>query len=241
MASSSNFNKILIERDGTKFDAYVIGKDDAPGIVVLQEWWGVDFEIKNHAEKISKFDNGYKTLIPDLYRGKVGLDAAEAQHLMDGLDWQGAIKDIQASVNWLKANGSKKVGVTGYCMGGALALASSVLIPEVDAVVAFYGVCPTELADPVHAKAPVQAHFGELDQIEGFSDLKTAKALEEKLKAAGVPNEVYFYPDAAHAFMNVSPEAKKRRRDMGMTDVDDAIVEQAWSRFCSWMSQYLSS
>ena len=44
-----------------------------------------------------------------LYRGKVGLDAAEAQHLMDGLDWQGAVKDIHASVNWLKANGSKKV------------------------------------------------------------------------------------------------------------------------------------
>ena len=44
-----------------------------------------------------------------LYRGKVGLDVAEAQHLLDGLDWQGAVKDIRASVNWLKANGSKKV------------------------------------------------------------------------------------------------------------------------------------
>ena len=46
---------------------------------------------------------------PSLYRGKVGLDVAEAQHLFDGLDWQGAVKDINASVNWLKANGSKKV------------------------------------------------------------------------------------------------------------------------------------
>ena len=106
-----------------------------------------------------------------LYRGKVGLDTAEAQHLMDGLDWQGAVKDIRASVNWLKANGSKKVGVTGMCMGGALAIASSVLVPEVDTVVGFYGTPSSELADPAQAKAPVQAHFGELDNFVGFSDV----------------------------------------------------------------------
>ncbi|CAN6571573.1 unnamed protein product [Malus baccata var. baccata] len=107
--SAAPFNKIQIQRDDTTFDAYVVGKDGAPGIVVLQEWWGVDYEIKNHAVKISQLAPGFKALIPDLYRGKVGLDVAEAQHLMDGLDWQGAVKDIQASVNWLKANGSKKV------------------------------------------------------------------------------------------------------------------------------------
>ncbi|KAM0958847.1 hypothetical protein EV1_023892 [Malus domestica] len=107
--SAAPFNKIQIQRDDTTFDAYVVGKDGAPGIVVLQEWWGVDYEIKNHAVKISQLAPGFKALIPDLYRGKVGLDVSEAQHLMDGLDWQGAVKDIQASVNWLKANGSKKV------------------------------------------------------------------------------------------------------------------------------------
>ncbi|XP_060213183.1 uncharacterized protein LOC132640571 [Lycium barbarum] len=239
--ATSPFKKVQIQRDDTTFDAYVIGKDDAPGIVVLQEWWGVDFEIKNHAEKISQFDSGYKALIPDLYRGKVGLDVAEAQHLMDGLDWQGAVKDIQASVNWLKSNGSNKVGVTGYCMGGALAIASSVLVPGLDAVVAFYGVPSPELADPVNAKAPVQAHFGEDDAIVGFSDVKTAKALEEKLKTSGVPHEVYFYPKAGHAFMNKSPEGVDRRQKMGMPDVEDAAVEQAWSRFRSWMSRFLSA
>ncbi|KAK9284592.1 hypothetical protein L1049_023768 [Liquidambar formosana] len=170
-SASPQFKKIQIQRDDTAFDAYVVGKEDAPGIVVLQEWWGVDFEIKNHALKISQLDPGFKALIPDLYRGKVGLDVAEAQHLMEGLDWQGAVKDIRASVNWLKANGSQKVGVTGFCMGGALSIASSVLVPEVDAVVAFYGVPSSELADPAQVKAPVQAHFGELDSIVGFSDV----------------------------------------------------------------------
>ncbi|XP_076931885.1 uncharacterized protein LOC143597194 [Bidens hawaiensis] len=106
--STSELKKIQIQQEDTTFDAHVIGKDDAPGIVVIQEWWGVDFEIKNHALKISQLEPGYKALIPDLYRGKVGLDAAEAQHLMDGLDWPGAVKDIHASVNWLKANGSRR-------------------------------------------------------------------------------------------------------------------------------------
>lgn len=61
--------------------------------------------------------------------------------------------------------------MTGFCMGGALSIASSVLVPEVDCVVAFYGVPSSELADPAKAKAPVQAHFGELDNFVGFSDV----------------------------------------------------------------------
>ncbi|GLT28298.1 hypothetical protein SLA2020_032400 [Shorea laevis] len=235
------FKKIQILREDTEFDAYVVGNENAPGIVVLQEWWGVDFEIKNHALKISQLQPGFKALIPDLYRGKVGLDVAEAQHLMDGLDWQGAVKDIHASVNWLKENGSKKVGVTGFCMGGALSIASSVLVPEVDAVVAFYGVPSSELADPAQAKAPVQAHFGELDNFVGFSDVTAAEALEEKLKASGVPHEVHIYLGNAHAFMNRSPEGIKRRKSMGLPDEDEAAVQLAWSRFQSWMSRYLSS
>ncbi|KAI4341018.1 hypothetical protein MLD38_025794 [Melastoma candidum] len=237
--ASAPFDKVQIQREGTTFDAFVIGKEGAPGIIVLQEWWGVDFEIKNHAQKISQLGSGFRALIPDLYRGKVGLDVAEAQHLMDGLDWQGAVKDIKASANWLKANGSRKVGVTGYCMGGALSIASAVLVPEVDAVVAFYGVPSSELADPAQAKAPVQAHFGELDNYVGFSDVTAAKALEEKLKSSGVPSEVYIYPGNDHAFMNRSPDGVKRRKGMGMEDEDDGAVQLAWSRFATWMTRYL--
>ncbi|KRY05761.1 Uncharacterized protein T12_9248, partial [Trichinella patagoniensis] len=242
MASTTEpFLKVKIQRDDTAFDAYVVGKENAPGIVVLQEWWGVDYEVKNHAQKIANLVPGYRALIPDLYRGKVALDVAEAQHLLDELDWPGAIKDVAASVKWLKANGSPKVGVVGFCMGGALSVASAVLVSEVDAAVSFYGSASTELADATKTKAPVQAHFGELDSFIGFSDVTAAKQLEEKLKASGAPSEVYIYPGIGHAFMNDTPEGKKRRQEMGINDDDPAAVELAWSRFSSWVSKYLSS
>ena len=69
--------------------------------------------------------------------------------------------------------------------------------------------------------------------------IQAAKALEEKLKAAGIPHEVHIYPGNAHAFMNRSPEGVKRRKGMGMPDDDKAAAELAWSRFQSWMTQYL--
>ncbi|KAK8346112.1 hypothetical protein V6Z11_A07G194100, partial [Gossypium hirsutum] len=238
--ADSAFKKVQIQRDDTAFDAYVVGKEDAPGIVVLQEWWGVDFEIKNHALKISQLGPGFKAFIPDLYRGKVGLDVAEAQHLMDGLDWQGAVKDICASVDWLKANGSKKVSADVSNCGAAFSVNLLMIIIRINAVVAFYGVPSPELADAAQAKAPVQAHFGELDNFVGFSDVTAAKALEEKLKESKAPYEVHIYPGNAHAFMNRSPDGIKRRKGMGMADEDEAAVGLAWSRFESWMARFLS-
>ncbi|XP_002983107.2 uncharacterized protein LOC9654293 [Selaginella moellendorffii] len=238
--ASSAFQKVQIHRgngDDFTFDAYIVGEEGAPGVVVLQEWWGVDYEVKNHAQTIAS--KGFRSLIPDLYRGKLGLDAAEAQHLMESLDWPGAVKDVAASVKWLKEHGSKKVGVTGFCMGGALSLAAGVLVPDVSAVVAFYGTPSPDLADTSKLKIPVQAHFGELDQLAGFSDVAAAKALEKNLEAAGVDSEVIIYPNNGHAFMNSSDEAVKRNKECGFADHDNEAVEKAWARFEAWFSKYL--
>lgn len=233
----SDFQKIPIKRGDSSFDAYVIGERAAPGIVVLQEWWGVDYEVKNHAAAIAR--KGFRSLIPDLYRGKLGLDAEEAEHLMSNLDWPGAVSDIAESVKWLKENGSSKVGVTGFCMGGALTIASAALVPGVDAAVAFYGTPSPSLADVSKVKVPVQAHFGELDKLAGFSDIKAAKSLEEKLKVSGVDYEVHTYPNVGHAFMNSSLEAQKRKEDCGFGKHEDEAVELAWSRFDTWFKKYL--
>ena len=91
----------------------------APGMVVIQEWWGLNDQIKGVADKLAAA--GYRALVPDLYRGKVALAANEAQHLMTGLDFGDAAgQDVRGAVRHLKATGSAKVGVTGFCMGGAL-------------------------------------------------------------------------------------------------------------------------
>src|ERR1039458_8142187 len=104
----------------------------APGIVVIQEWWGLNDQIRGVASKLAAA--GYRALVPDLYRGKVALDANEAEHLMHGLDFAAAARqDVRGAVQYLKATGSAKVGVTGFCMGGALTLLAAVHVPEADA------------------------------------------------------------------------------------------------------------
>ena len=98
--------------------------------------------------------------------------------------------------------GCKKVGTIGFCMGGALALASAAQIPEeISAAAPFYGIPKPDLCDLGKIKIPVQAHFGSKDTIEGFSSPKDAKAMAEKFDAGGVTYELFMY-DAGHSFAN---------------------------------------
>src|SRR5215467_8807906 len=100
----------------------------APAMVVIQEWWGLNEQIKGVANRLAAA--GYRALVPDLYRGQVGLDAREAEHLMNNLNFaDAATQDIRGAVQHLKQTGSK-TGVTGFCMGGALTILSAVHVPE---------------------------------------------------------------------------------------------------------------
>ena len=92
----------------------------APGMVVIQEWWGLNAQIKGVADKLAAA--GYRALVPDLYRGKSTVEAKEAEHLMTNLNFGDAAgQDVRGAVQHLKKS-SSKVGVTGFCMGGALTL-----------------------------------------------------------------------------------------------------------------------
>ncbi|XP_057448123.1 uncharacterized protein LOC130739749 [Lotus japonicus] len=245
------FEKIQIptkwkQRKNT-FDGYFVGNGEgnAPGIVLLQDWLGVDYHVINHALRISRLGGGFKVLIPDVYGGN-------QDQLFKGYDWKGAMFKVHSSVEWLKTNGSKKVGVAGFCKGGALAVTCSSFFPPVDAVVAFYGIPGFLLAN---SHCPVQAHFGELDDLVGFSDVTAAKKLEGKLKESRVPHEVHIYPGYRHAFMNGSSKRIKRWNGMGLPDEDEIAVQLArsrpdedeiavqlaWSRFETWMTRFLSS
>ena len=125
--------------------------------------------------------------------------------MMNELDFGDAAgQDIRGAVQHLKASGSAKVGVTGFCMGGALTLLAAVFVPESDANAVWYGYPPLDYVDAGKIKAPLLGHWGMRDQ---FFAIDGVDALEQKLKTANVGFEFYRY-DAKHAFANEESDSK---------------------------------
>jgi carboxymethylenebutenolidase len=229
MGKTVSFNR----PDGKSVNGYLAepaGGGKAPGIVVIQEWWGLNDQIKGVADKLAKA--GYRALVPDLYRGKSTVDAEEATHLMNGLNFaDAASQDIRGAAQYLKKSGSPKVGVTGFCMGGALTVLSAVNVPEMDAGVIWYGYPPLEYVDASKIKAPLLGHFGTRDMA--FPIAKVDE-LEKKLRAANVKFEFHRY-DAKHAFANETADEKK----LDMLKYDPKAAELAWKRTMDFLAKHL--
>jgi carboxymethylenebutenolidase len=203
----------------------------APGIVVIQEWWGLNDQIRGVADKLAVA--GYRALVPDLYRGKLALQANEAEHLMHGLDFGAAAgQDIRGAVQYLKATGSSKVGVTGFCMGGALTLLAAVNVPEADAAVVWYGYPPLEYIDATRITAPLLAHWATDDTA--FPIAKVDE-LESRLRAAKLNFEFHRY-HAKHAFANETADAN----NLPFLKHDAAAAELAWRRTLQFFARHLS-
>ncbi|APZ43613.1 dienelactone hydrolase family protein [Acidihalobacter ferrooxydans] len=219
--------------DGQVSNAYLVEPtqgSQAPGVVVIQEWWGLNDQIKGVAEKLAA--RGYRALVPDLYRGKLALEAKEAEHLMNGLDFAAAAsQDIRGAVQHFKATGSSKAGVMGYCMGGALTLLAAVLVPESDANVVWYGYPPLEYVDASKIKAPLLGHWGTQDE---FFAIEGVDALEERLKAVNVKYTFHRYV-AKHAFANEEADSKNLP-PLGYSPEAAAL---AWDRTMAFLQQHL--
>ena len=202
----------------------------SPGMVVIQEWWGLNEQIKGVADKLAAA--GYRALVPDLYRGKVALAANEAEHLMNDLNFGDAAgQDVRGAVQHLKASGSAKVGVTGFCMGGALTLLAAVNVPETDAAVAWYGYPPLEYVDASKIKTPLMGHWATED--EAFPIAKVDE-LETKLGGAKVRFEFHRY-NAKHAFANETADSK----NLPFLKYDAAAAELAWQRTLAFFARTL--
>jgi carboxymethylenebutenolidase len=202
--------------DGGRAPGYLASPQakGAPGIVMLEEWWGVNEEIKVTAERLAS--EGFRVLIPDFYRGRVAATGDEANHLMQGLDFgDAATQDARGAAIYLKESGGK-VGVIGYCMGGALALLCAMHVPEFNAAVVYYGYPPAEAGDPATIRIPVLGHWALHDE---HFPIAGVDALEEKLKSGSVPYEFYRC-DAKHAFANPK----------GLGNYDRESAETAWER-----------
>jgi carboxymethylenebutenolidase len=190
------------------------GAAGAPGVVVLQEWWGINEQLQAVAVRYA--DAGFVALIPDLYHGALAADADEARRLMQALDAARAVDEIAGAVAMLRAHGSAKVAITGYCLGGALAFRAAVAIRGLAAVVPYYGLPGPQ--DWAKIDAPIQAHFAQHD------DWATVAGAEAVKAAVRVPMELHTY-DAQHAFCN------ERRPEVYHAEA----AHLAWSRTLAFL------
>ena len=220
--------------DGQVAHGYLAEPEQAAGvsaIVVIQEWWGVNDQIRGVADRLASA--GYIALVPDLFRGKSTVEAEEAHHLMTGLNFgDAASQDIRGAVQFLKTR-SAKVGVTGFCMGGALTLLALGVAPEVDAGVVWYGCPPLEYIDAAKIKAPLLAHWATQDQ---FFPIATVDQLQDRLREAGVNFEFHRYL-AHHAFANETAVGPGR---IPATQYDPVWSQRAWDRSFRFFGRWLS-
>jgi carboxymethylenebutenolidase len=174
------------------------GERKAPTLIVIQEWWGLNDHIRSLVDRFAA--EGFVTLAPDLYHGKVTADPNTAGKLMQELDRDRALRDIEGAVRFLLAHerGNGKVGITGFCMGGAYSFAAAASIPEISAAVPFYGVPPADKTDYSKVKAPILAHFASRDQ---WATVASAEATKKQIEAHGQSMQLEVY-EADHAFMN---------------------------------------
>ncbi|CAA9255964.1 MAG: Dienelactone hydrolase family protein [uncultured Acidimicrobiales bacterium] len=194
------------------------GPETRPGIVVIQEWWGLVPHIRDVCERFAA--EGFNALAPDLYRGETTTEPDEAGKAMMALNLDQAGRDMSGAVDFLRDKGNGRVGVVGFCMGGGLALVLATQRPDaVSAVAPFYGLIPWKDAQPDYSKlrAAVQGHYAAED---GWANPDAVRSLETTLRDSGVEVEMFIYPGADHAFFNDSrPEV-----------YDPAAAELAWSR-----------
>ena len=199
-----------------------------PGVVVIQEWWGLVPHIKSIADRFAQA--GFLALAPDLYHGKSAKSPNEAEKLMMALNIDRAEKDLATAVSYLNehaGNSAGKTGVVGFCMGGALSLYAACKNPEIAASVVFYGGHPKVKPDLPLLKAPV---LGIYAQNDGFVTPAVVNDLAQKLKRLGKSFEVHIYPNAEHAFFNDErPEVYNK-----------SPAEDAWSRTIEFFRAHLA-
>jgi carboxymethylenebutenolidase len=209
--------------NGTTGSGYLAAPDQGAGIglIVIQEWWGLVPHITDVCDRFAA--EGFTALAPDLYRGETASEPDEAGKAMMALDLDRAGRDLSGAVDFLLASDLVRgdgVGVTGFCMGGGLALVLACQRPDaIKACVPWYGVIPWPEAQPDWAslQAPVRGHYAELD---GFFTPEKVADLEARLEALGKDVELTVYPGVDHAFFNdTRPEVH-----------DEAAAALAWTR-----------
>lgn len=171
-----------------------------PGIVMIHEWWGLNENIKEMAEKLSS--HGYVVLAVDLYDGDVAKTSEQARNLIQSFDQQRGIENMNAAVSYLQeSHNITKFGSIGWCFGGGQSLNLALNNDEMNATVIYYGSVSVGDDQLQSIDWPVLGIFAELDN--GIP-VKNVREFEKSLNSMGIENEIHIYPDVDHAFANPS-------------------------------------
>lgn len=185
--------------NGHTCDGYLTG--EGPGVIVIQEWWGLVPHIKEVADRFAAA--GFTALAPDLYHGESSTEPDGAGKLMMALNLERAATDLSGAVDLLQqVTGREKVGVVGYCMGGGLALVLAARRPDAVAAAApYYGVIPWASAQPDWSAIEAKV-VGEYAENDGMANPEAVRSLEAALRGLGKDATLHVHPDTEHAFFN---------------------------------------
>jgi len=197
-----------------------------PGVLVVQEWWGLVQHIKNVCDRFAA--EGFTALAPDLYHGKTATEPDGAGKLFMALNIGQAEKDLRGAALYLAGHSATaKLGVVGFCMGGQLALFAATLNPSIGACVNFYGIHPNVKPDYAKLAGPVLGLFAENDS---FVTPQVAREVDAAIRKAGRQSEIHIYPGVDHAFFNDE-----------RTDVySKGAADDAWRRTLAFFRQHLT-
>jgi carboxymethylenebutenolidase len=198
-----------------------------PGVIVLQEWWGLVPHIKDVADRFAA--EGFVALAPDLYHGEATRSPDEAGKLMMALNIERAETDLRGAIQYLlghEATAGERVGTVGFCMGGMLSLYAASKNAQVGACVVFYGIHPKVEPDLDRLQAPVLGLYAERDKSV---PPEAVRELESKLRERDKQVEMHIYPGTEHAFFNdTRPEV-----------YDAEAAADAWRRTIEFLRENL--
>jgi carboxymethylenebutenolidase len=203
-----------------------------PGVLVIQEWWGLDSGIKEMADRLGAA--GFVALAPDLYHGELAghTEMDKASRLMQSLPPDRAARDMSGAVDYLARHSavtSDGVGVVGFCMGGMLSFLIAAARPDtVRAVVPFYGF-PQGGMEPDWSKlaAAISGHMAERDD---YFPPAAARALEAKLRGMGKTVTLTVHPGTGHAFMGPHN---------ALGTLNAALAARIWPEVVAFLSDHL--
>lgn len=215
--------------NGMEWQGYLArsAKGKGPGVIVIQEWWGLVGHIKNVCDRFA--EEGFTALAPDLYKGKTASDPDTAGKLMMALNVVETEKALRGAIVRLlhdEATEGDKVGIVGFCMGGQLALYAATVNPQIGACVDYYGIHPNFNPQFEKLQAPVLGFFAERD---AYVNRDVVDALDKKLTDLGKEHEFIIYPNTDHAFFNDDrPEVYNRE-----------AAEDTWKRMLAFFRAHL--